>query len=334
MVKKIIAGLLAVVVLVLAGFKIFSNRDTVPEKIMDVKNNLTSYHMEANMETLAHDDKRNFYVCIDYKKDNDKDLFRISLLDKNINQEQIMLRNKDGVYVLTPSLNQVYTFTGDYPLNSQKPYLFHSMLSSLDGEYNIEKVSDGYLLSFVPKYENSPNWVKEDVKLSSDFKPVWVNIYDQNNTIVCSINFTKVEFDVDLVEDDFNVELNMKNAKETSSTINRSDDELPFIVVDNIINSELNEQTEATIDGKTVYILSYKGNQNFTIIQSVLESNEEINYQSVSGTIVEFTQGLGVFNNSYLTYYYNGIKYEIYSNSLSVNEMIDIVSSLDVIESK
>ncbi|MBE6132260.1 MAG: hypothetical protein E7180_02545 [Erysipelotrichaceae bacterium] len=68
MVKKIIAGLLAVVVLVLAGFKIFSNRDTVPEKIMDVKNNLTSYHMEANMETLAHDDKRNFYVCIDYKK--------------------------------------------------------------------------------------------------------------------------------------------------------------------------------------------------------------------------------------------------------------------------
>lgn len=334
MVKKIIAGLLAVVVLVLAGFKIFSNRDTVPEKIMDVKNNLTSYHMEANMETLTHDDKRNFYVCIDYKKDNDKDLFRISLLDKNINQQQIMLRNKDGVYVLTPSLNQVYTFTGDYPLNSQKPYLFHSMLEALDSEYNIEKVSDGYLLSFVPKYENSPNWVKEDIKLSLEFKPMWVNIYDQNNTIVCSVNFTKAEFNVDLSEDDFNVEINMKNAKETSSTINRSDEELPFVVVDNIINSELNEQTEATVNGKTVYILSYKGNQNFTIIQSVVETTEELSYQTVSGTIVEFTQGLGVFNNSYLTYYYNGIKYEIYSSSLTVNEMIDIVSSLDVIESK
>lgn len=40
------------------------------------------------------------------------------MIDKDINQEQILLRNKDGVYVLTPVLNQVYTFKGDYPLNS------------------------------------------------------------------------------------------------------------------------------------------------------------------------------------------------------------------------
>ena len=169
---------------------------------------------------------------------------RISLLDKNINQEQIMLRNKEGVYVLTPSLNQVYSFKGDYPLNSQKPYLYHSMLQALDGNYNIEKVSDGYLLSFAPKYENSPTWVKEDVKLSSDFKPVWVNIYDNNNSLVCSINFTKVEFNIDLKDDDFNVEINMNKAKETALEITRSEEELPLMVVENIVNSELQENTK------------------------------------------------------------------------------------------
>ena len=42
-----------------------------------------------------------------------------------------MLRNKEGVYVLTPKLNQVYQFKGDYPLNSPKPY-FH---------YNHQKIT-------------------------------------------------------------------------------------------------------------------------------------------------------------------------------------------------
>ena len=39
------------------------------------------------------------------------------MLDKGINQEQIIIRNADGVYVLTPALNQVYKFKGDWPLN-------------------------------------------------------------------------------------------------------------------------------------------------------------------------------------------------------------------------
>ena len=77
--------------------------------------NLTCYHTEATKEIETKDEVRTFFVTVDYKLDEDKDLFRISLLDKNINQEQIMLRNKDGVYVLTPKLNQVYEFKGEYP---------------------------------------------------------------------------------------------------------------------------------------------------------------------------------------------------------------------------
>lgn len=335
MIKKIVAGVLALLVLVLAGYKLFFSNDNVPKQISQVRENLTSYHMEGTMDVTNNEDIRSFYVEVDYKKEDNQDFFRISILDKNINQEQIMLRNKDGVYVLTPSLNQVYTFKGDYPLNSQKPYLFHSMLEALDGDYELEKVSDGYLLSFVPKYENSPTWVKEDIKLSSDFKPVWVNIYDNNNSLVCSINFSKVDFDVSLSDDDFNVEMNMKKSQENVKTeVNKTIDDLPLMVVDNQVSSSLNQQTEATVDGNTVFILSYTGNQNFTIIQSLMTQSEEISYSEVSGNLVNFDKGVGFYNNQYLTYMYNGVKYEIYSDSLEVNEMIEIVSSLDEVTIK
>lgn len=332
MIKKIIAVVLIGLVVSLAGFKLFVNKDSTLEKITDLKENLSSYHMEANMEISSNDDIREFFVVVDYQKGEEDNNFRISLLDKNINQEQIMLRNSEGVYVLTPSLNQIYTFKGDYPLNSQKPYLFHSMLEALDGEYSMEKSSDGYLLSFAPKYDNNPNWVKEYIKMSKEFKPLWVNIYDKNNTIVCSVNFSKVEFDLEYEEDHFNVEKNMEKARETAIDIDRNEDELPFMVVDNIIETNLKEQTEATVDGKTVYILSYEGDKNFTLIQEIVEEKDEVSYQTVSGNLVNFDLGLGIYNDKYLVYIYNGIKYEIYSDTLEVNEMIDIVSSLDVIE--
>lgn len=330
MLKKIIAGVLTALVLILAGFKLFYKPNNAPKKLQEVREKLTSYHMEGNMEISSNDDKRLFFVKVDYKKDNEDDLFKISLLDKNINQEQIMLRNKDGVFVLTPSLNQVYSFKGDYPLNSQKPYLYHSILSSLDGKYDLKSSSDGYLLSFTPVYENTPNWVKEDVKLSKDFKPVWVNIYDENNNICCNVNFTKVEINNEISNDEFDVDNCMNKLKETSSIITRSNDELPFVSSNILSNSTLNEKVKATVDGKTVYILSYKGEKSFTIIQSVIEENKDSEVKEVNATIVNFEKGLGYVSNNYLTYIYNGIKYEIYSDSLTVSEMIDIVSSLDM----
>ena len=67
-----------------------------------------------------------------YFKDGEEDLFRVSLYDTNINQEQIMLRNKQGVYVLTPSLNQAYNFKSGWPLNSAKPYIYQSLLEVFD----------------------------------------------------------------------------------------------------------------------------------------------------------------------------------------------------------
>ena len=44
---------------------------------------------------------------------DDNQLFKVSLFDKNLNQEQILLRNEEGVFVVTPSLNQIFKFEGD-----------------------------------------------------------------------------------------------------------------------------------------------------------------------------------------------------------------------------
>lgn len=328
MIKKIIAGILVLAIVILAGFKLFYKGDDVSKKIETLGENLTSYHTEATMDIVTKDEVRSFYVTVDFNKKEDNDLFRISLLDKNINQEQIMLRNKEGVYVLTPKLNQVYQFKGDYPLNSPKPYLYHSLIDGIkNNEDNVEKLNDGYLVSYTCEYENSPSWKKQDVKLSTDLKPVWVNIYDENNNVVVEINFSKVNLDSSYTEDYFDVNKNMETSRKevisSSSSIT-----LPYLVSETV-SSTLKEQTEATVNGETIYILTYEGSKEFTITQRLLEDSEEMVTTLVSGSIVSLPLGVGYYSNKNLMFIHNGVEYKIYSDTLTVNEMIEVLDSMD-----
>ena len=333
MIKKIIAGFLVLAIVVLAGFKIFYKGDNVNKKLETLGENLTSYHTEATMEVSSSDETRTFYVTVDYKKDNEDNLFRISLLDKNINQEQIMLRNKDGVFVLTPKLNQVYQFKGDYPLNSPKPYLYHSLIDGVKAnKTNVEKLSDGYLISYDCEYENSPSWKKQDVKLSSDLKPVWVNIYDESNNVLVEVTFSKVNLESTYSENFFDVNKNMETSR--NEVISSSNEvELPYLP-ELSVSSTLKEQTEAIVNGETIYILTYEGSKEFTLTQRLLEDSEEMITKEVSGSIVELPLGIGYYNNQNLMFIHNGVEYHVYSDSLSVNEMIEVLDSLDAVVEK
>ena len=171
MLKKVIIGVVVFAVLILCGWKLFFSEGKVDDQLKNLNTTMEAYHMEGNMQIGEGEDVRNFYVTVDFK-DDEKDLFRISLLDKDINQEQILLRNNEGVYVLTPVLNQVYTFKGDYPLNAPKPYLYHSFIDALKGNYEVINNVDGYTVTYDCKYDNEPTWVKQEVKLSKDLKPV------------------------------------------------------------------------------------------------------------------------------------------------------------------
>ncbi len=330
-IKKIIIGVVVLGVVLLASFKLFSSFQTQDNKINEIKNNLTSYHMEATMEVNDNDENKKYFITVDYLKKDEKDTFRISLLDTDINQEQIFLKNSDGVYVLTPLLNQVYKFDSTYPLNSQKPYLYHSMLQALDGEHQLKNLSDGYLLSYSPKYEHQKNWVKQDIKLSNEFKPMWVNIYNDKSSLVVSVLFSKVEFNSTYEDDFFDVEKNMTKAQENMSDSSSKEDDLPLIPSSIIEEATLKEQTEVTTsNNEKMFILTYEGNKNYRVIQKLIEPSTDLQIITPSGEYVETLFGISYYNNNYLTYITGNVNCEIYSLDLHVSEMVDVASSMEV----
>ena len=332
MLKKIMVVVLILAVLGVGVWKVFFSKTSISDTLESVNKDLTSYQLEATMELNSGEDQRNFAVNVSYAKKDEKDLFRVSLYDTTINQEQIMLRNEEGVYVLTPTLNQVYQFKSGWPLNSAKPYIYQSLLEVFEGEYTTKKVSDGIIVTSEPSYKNAPQYAKQEIKFTNDLTPVWVHIYDEQNNVLVNVTFTKVEKGVEFSEDFFNLSKNMEESRQNlTSDTNATFDDLPLMVNGTTLNVSLKEQTNANIDGDKVYIVAYEGDAAFTVVQKIIEGSEEMSVTEVDGELVLLVNGFASLEENKVTYLYNGVECTIYGDNLTVSSYIDIANGLEVV---
>lgn len=335
MFKKILIAIVIILLIGLGVWKIFFNGETISDKIENVNENLNSYNLEANMELINGEEKRTFTVKVSYLKNNEEDLFRVSLYDVNINQEQIMLRNTDGVYVLTPSLNQAYNFKSGWPMNSAKPYIYQSLLEVFNGDYNIEKLDDGFVVTSNIDFKHSPSYKKQEVKFSNDLIPMWVNLYNDKDEVLVKVTFTKVETNVSFEENYFQVESNMAAARENIVSATPGNNlELPLLLNGSDINTSLKDNVTTKIDGEEIHMLVYQGDANFTVLEKVCNSFSNMEVIETDGELVMTINGFGVLEDNKVSYIYNNVEVIIYGDGLTVNTYLDVANGIEVSWSK
>lgn len=72
--------------------------DDVIGKFEKKLKNANSYYVEGMMRIVNNEDTYDYDVKVSYKKE---DFYRIELINTLNNHEQVILRNDEGVYVLT-----------------------------------------------------------------------------------------------------------------------------------------------------------------------------------------------------------------------------------------
>lgn len=74
------------------------NDKDVMKNIKKKNDDLDSYAITGELNMYNGENKYTYSVDVKYKKD---DMYRVSLINTVNNHEQIILRNEEGVYVLT-----------------------------------------------------------------------------------------------------------------------------------------------------------------------------------------------------------------------------------------
>ena len=336
--KRIIVIFLIVGLLAFGAYKlIFNKNNNVEKSAQETLENLKSYYMEASMEFYKGEDSRKYVVKVSFEKDESCDKYRVSMYDKASDQEQIIVKNNEGVFVLTPALNQAYKFKGDWPLNGHKPYLYQSMIETMQGTCDISKLDEGYLIVSTPEFKNMPSWARQEMKMTKEYKPEWVHIYDNNNDVALKVSFNKVEFNPTFSADYFDVNSNMKEAREnltqsSSSTIY----DLPLYPVNAEVDASLKEVSNITIDNNVQVMLTYSGNQSFTVLESTTKCHDEFVIEDVNGEIVDVYGVFGYYttNSNIVKLYfaYNDVSYQIWSDCVDVSVLVEVAAGMELVQ--
>ena len=155
-------------------------------------NNANSYYIEGTLEIVNNEDIYTYDVEVSYAR---KDNYKVRLVNNVNNHEQIILRNSEGVYVVTPRINKSFKFQSDWPYNNSQVYLLSPLLEDITSDDNrvFEEVKDGYKLTVAANYPNNPKLVKQEILLDKNSNIKSVTVIDKDGNKQISMNYKKID---------------------------------------------------------------------------------------------------------------------------------------------
>ena len=317
----VILGILALAVLCAVCLK----PQNLEKKLKKLSRTLSSVQIEGNMELLNGDDLKSYAITSLWQKQDGQDLYKVSLTDKALNQQQLIIKNEEGVFVITPSLNQVFQFRGEWPANTPKPYLIQSMLQLLEGEYELKKEKDGMILSAPAHYTSAENLVRQEIVWNKEGKPLQLTAYDEQNTPVLKMTFTDVRYNEPLDPKAFTI----PDQQKTPVGSFDYEVELPLYPM-MVFDSRLSSSTVSSINGEEQHILEFSGDHDFTIVQSEKKINDQMTITEVSGQMIEGMSLIGVYDGNRLAITNSQIETSVYSQDLTPQQMMQVAESMQV----
>lgn len=322
--SKIIAG---IGIVVLAVALIFAMRPkSFDSQFSKTMKNMDSYILKGDMEITKGEDTKAYALEVGYEK-GEKDHFRVSLTDKELNQEQVILRNDDGVYVITPTLNQIFKFEGDWPMNSPKPYLLQSISDIVQQEeVAIDKSKDGYLVSADVSYPTNKNYNREEIMFDKDSKLQWLQIFNQDNVAELKIVFNECNYDATLPDDYFTAPTSLE--KSVSAEV-LTEEDLPLYPVQ-VYSSKLDNVSVLKNGSEVKHVLEYSGEKSFTIVETKKESPATTQTVIMPGEMVDTLDVIGFYDGTHLSAIQNNVEFSIFSEDLGPEEMLEVIHSMQV----
>ena len=206
----------------LSGCGVKNAQDVVSKLDKDI-NRANSYYAEGTMEIVNNENTYTYNVKVSYQK---KDYYKIDLVNTLNNHEQVILRNDEGVYVVTPSLNKSFKFQSDWPYNNSQVYLINSIIEDLqeDEDRVFKMKGDSYYFTSSVNYPNNKSLVKQNVYVGKNMKINKVEVTDKDGKVQITMNFDKIVYNKKFADNYFDLSklIKVRNDLDDNSSVKES----------------------------------------------------------------------------------------------------------------
>lgn len=224
------------------------------DEIKKKNEKLDSYNIKGELSMYNGDNKYTYDVDVKYKKDS---LYRVSLVNKVNNHEQIILRNEESVYVLTPSLNKSFKFQSDWPYNNSQVYILDRIIKDIDNdeEKKYEYKDNMHIFTTKVEYSTNNELVSQKVYFDDNKEIKKVEVYNTKEELVMNFKINSYDENCNIDNKIFdlnnNIDTSIKDEKETdnsdlnSNTNKNSNTSSSNSTIDSNNNSNSNENSNS-----------------------------------------------------------------------------------------
>ena len=303
-----------------------SEKDIIKELEKKIKD---SYKLSGDLSITNNDEVYDYDVDVSYKKDS---YYRVSLTNKSNNHTQIILKNDDGVYILTPALNKSFKFQSDWPYNNSQIYLLSALVNDMKNDSNkkFKETDDGYEFITTVNYPNNKNLINQKISIDKKLNIEEVKIYDSNDSIRMELNIEDIDYSPTYKDNYFELDSIMKTFDEV--------DELPSSNLDDSIyplllptGTKLTSSEKIKKDDGERIIMTFDGDKPFLLVEETANIMDEFTIIPTNGEPYMLMDTLGVMTDNSLSWTSNGIEYYIVSDVMGKDELIEIAQSISVL---
>lgn len=313
------------------------SQEEVIEHLSKKTEQMKSYKLTAKMTFESGEKPQTYHVEVWHKKPS---YYRIKIENENDEQNQVILRNDDGVFVLTPALNKSFRFQSDWPENYSQIYLYESLVNDVlnDKERTFVNKDNTYVFSTKTNYQNKNLFKQEITFTKKKLEPKKIKVMDQDMNVLVTADFKNVEFNVEFDDDAFDMERNMTSVKlEIPTMAEVKQKELQPLYPEYTAGTSIVEEKEVVRGGEKQLVLTYKGDEkSFTLIQKQADVSVETNapVQFAAGEPVDLGFVIGVKTGDTISWTHNGTDFLLASKDLDDEDMLAVARSVQGVAAK
>lgn len=296
------------------------------KKYKKLLNDNSMYKLTGEMDIVSNEELYHYNVTVDYMEG---EYYKASLINKDNHHEQIILKNENGVFVVTPSLNKSFKFQSEWPYNSSQAYILSSLLKDLENDSNVtfEEKEDKYILGSTVNYPNNTSLISQKITFDKDMKPELVEVFNKEGIVNIKFKISKIDFKPEFKEDNFEVE---NTASDNTIDNVGKIDEVVYPMYLPTGTKFKSEETVKTDDTERV-ILTFTGEKSFILIEEASKVPKEFEVTSKDGELVFYETVMGSLSGSSLNWTMNGKDYYIIGENLSNEELLKVASSTSIV---
>ena len=336
--KKKIIGAVALLIIVavaavfgLSGCREMSEADVVGRLSSNLDES-TSYLATGIMEVESEGQIHTYFVEVGFAQPH---YYRVTMRNEATGNEQVILKNDEGVFVLTPALNKQFKFQSEWPLTSSQVYLYQSLLMDiLNAETTVFEVLDeAYVFTISADYHANGELVEQIMQFErKNLTPTLIEVRDEGGIARLTMQFNSFEWNHEMCDNFFVAESIMELAQDVMgeghvTSVANVEEALLYPTYIPEGSSLVDKTTIATNHGERV-IMTFAGDHEFTIIQESARVREVFAPEIITGEPVMVNGTVAAISDNTLTWQRNGVEFFLVSNTLDRDQLVTVASSI------